>query len=476
VALFSTRAFLSSLTWSFLAEAVSRLAGPLVLLLLARFLTPTDFGVVAAATVIISFSHIFWEAGLAKTLIQAREEIHEAATTAFWLNLLASVAVAAAISASADLVGWFFRDPRVTAATRLLALQVPLTAVGSVHAALLQRDFRFRDLFVVRLVTSVAPAAVSVPLAIAGGRHWALIAGLLASQAAGSVSLWWASRWRPSFRIDWSRARTLWRFSRWVMVTSLLVWLYGTLDAIVVGRYLGPHEMGLFRVGSLVLTLLFGCFFDALLPVLYSLLSAGNADVLWFRQTFQSVIHFLWISAVPLGFLVWTLAWRMEALFFGPQWQGLGHVIAWLALMHGFSWVVGANGEAYRATGKPHGETGVMLATLTLYLVGYMLSVRHGLLCFVRIRFVLALVAALLHIAVGMKLLKIPLRHWVRPSGLVAALAAAAGTYSVSPYLDNSWSSFFALGTLYVLVFILILVPLDAKFLLQLYRAVHKQC
>jgi PST family polysaccharide transporter len=180
-----------ALAWSLLGEATTRLVAPLVLLVLARLLVPADFGVVAAATVLVSFSQTLADAGLGRAIVQRADRVDESSTTAFWMNLVLAGAVMLALVAAAPAIATFFRDARITDVVRVLALQVPLAAMCTVQVARLQRELAFKELFVVRLATAALPALVSIPMALHGHGYWALVAGTLVGQLLQVATLCW---------------------------------------------------------------------------------------------------------------------------------------------------------------------------------------------------------------------------------------------------------------------------------------------
>lgn len=375
--------------WSALGEIASRTIGPLVFLVLARLLIPEDFGVVAAATVVISFSQVFADAGLAKALIQRQDKVEESANVVFWLNLGIGLAIATLIIVGAPFIAGFFHDARIAPVVQVQSLQIPLAAFSSTHTALLQKALSFKPLFWVRLVTTAVPGLASIPLAIHGMGYWALVVGTLLGQAAQTTVLWKCSPWRPRWGLDRSRLFELIAFGKWAMLSGLLGWFYGWMDAIVVGHYLGPHEMGLYRTGSTFVTMVFGLIFSPLLPVLYSAFSQLQHDSTKIGNSLLLTIKGIGIVAFPVSAgLIWMRR-PIEQLIFRDEWAGIGIVVAILALAQGLAWLVGSNGEAYRGAGKPHLETWAMVLSLAAYFVGYVISVRFGLLVFLLARLVM---------------------------------------------------------------------------------------
>ena len=405
----------TALKWSFLGEIASKAVTPVVFVVLARLLTPEDFGVVAAATMVISFSQIFWEAGMGKAIIQYRGERTVAANTAFWINTALGLLIAGTLVTSSGLIAdRVFHDPRVAPVLQVMALQVLLSASVSIHIALLQKDLNFRHLFWVRLVTVAIPGIASIPLAWYGMGYWALVAGTLAGQVFQVALLWKTSPWRPGFVFDRQVARELVSFGGWVATSALLAWFYVWADSLIVGIYLGSHELGLYRTGNAFVMMIYGLIFSPLMPVLYSHLSAVSHDRARIREIMIQVIRILTFLSLPLATVVAVNADLISDLVFGPKWQGIGLVTAAMALMHGVSWVVGANGEAYRALGAPSSETKIMAITLVFYMIGYLVSIQQSFEAFIWTRLGLAVVATSIHFMVLRAVLDIRIRPVLR--------------------------------------------------------------
>jgi O-antigen/teichoic acid export membrane protein len=388
-----------AIKWSFLSEIASKAVQPLVFVILARLLTPEDYGVVASATMVISFSQVFWEAGMGKAIIQYQGDRKAAANVAFWVNVALGIVVAGILVAISGVVAnRIFHDNRVAPVLQVMALQVFLSASASIHTALLQKDMNFKSLFWVRMATVAIPGLFSIPLAWYGMGYWALVAGTLAGQAMQVAMLWKMSPWKPELSFDFAIARQLIRFGGWVALSGLLVWFYVWADSLIVGIYLGPRELGLYRVGNTFAMMIFGFMFGPLLPVLYSFFSRIQSDIETLQKTLFKVISVITFISIPMASLIVINSSLIVNTIFGQKWQGIETVISILALMHGYSYVVGANGEAYRAIGKPSYETLVNLISLPVYLTAYLLSVKHGLEIFLWVRFGLAISALLFHL------------------------------------------------------------------------------
>jgi len=352
---------------------------------------------------------------MSKALIQYQGDRNAAANVAFWVNNALGLVVAGVLVLLAKPIAIsVFHDSRVTLVLQMMALQVILSAAASVHTALLQKDFLFQRLFWVRLLTVTVPGMMSIPLAWMGYGYWSLVAGTLTGQLAQLVMLWRVSNWRPALEFDRTIARRLGRFGAWVALSGLLGWFYLWADSLIVGMYLGAHDLGLYRTGNTFVIMVYGFAFGPLLPVLYSHLSSIQDNHARVRQALHRTVQVLTFVGIPTAFLLYALATPISEVVFGASWQGVSVVIAMMGLTHGYAWIVNANGEAYRAIGRPDLETKIMAVTLPAYLLAYLLSVKHGLDTFLWVRLSLALSAICVHFLVARIAIAFPVVRAVR--------------------------------------------------------------
>ncbi len=390
-----------ALRWSLFGELATKLVQPLVFIILARLLAPTDFGVMAAALMVIGLSQVLWDAGMAKALIQRQGPIQPAANVAFWTNLALGTGVAALlVPSAAPIAREIFDDLRVGPVLQVMALHVLLGAFFSVHTALLQKQMRFQQLFWIRFASVVLQSLASLPLAFSGTGYWSLVAGSLTGQMVQAVLLWKLSGWRPTFNFDSAVAREMARFAGWVAASGLLLWAFLWLDSLIVAFYLGSHQLGLYNTASQLTAMVFAMLFAPVAPVLYSHLSRMGEDRNRIAAAATIVIRATVMVAVPTGVVLASIAAPLSDALFGPRWEGIAFVIGVLAVGQALSWIVGMNGEFFRALGKPSRETMINALALPLYLAGYLVAIRHGFETFVWTRLALTVCGVAIHLAV----------------------------------------------------------------------------
>jgi O-antigen/teichoic acid export membrane protein len=399
--------FLDAVKWSFIGEISTKIIQPLVFLVVVKYLTPRDYGIVTSALMVIGFCQIFWDAGLSKTLIQQKNNVEEGTIIHFWVNLFTGLIISIILYFTSRIISLkIFQDIAVMNVLKLMCLQIIISSFAAVYTTILQKEMDFKKLFWIRLMSVVVPAFFSIPLALSGYGYWALILGSLFGQFLQLIVLMNFCKFRPTFTFNKNIAIEMFGFSKWVLITALLSWFYIWADSMIVGLYLGATDMGLYRTGSMFSGMVFTMIFGPVVPVLYTYLSNSINDFKNPELMVLKLLKTVIVISVPISFLGFFYSNEIADFVFGNKWIGVGFVIGMMLIMHGFSWIVGLNGEIYRALGKPSYETFVTAGSLVVYLFFYIYSIKNGLKIFVITRVILSLGALIVHMALINKLLK----------------------------------------------------------------------
>jgi PST family polysaccharide transporter len=420
-----------SLKWSVLTEVVSRTASPIILVVLARLLAPDVFGVVATATIAISFSQMLWDAGLSKALIQIETARDEAANVVFWTNACLGVLTYVCLFLLAPAIAGFFKSPDSGPVLRILGLQIIIASLSSVQQALFVRGLAFRGLFWIKLLTSFVPGLFSIPMALFGLGVWALVSGTIAGQFLNLLLLWHYSSWRPKFSYNFPVAKQILRFGFWVLAEALGGWLLMWSDALIVGRYFGVHDLGVYRTGIMVTTIIYSLMLNSFLPILYPSFSRLQNDLSALTRNFHRVARMVMALAFPMGIGLLLLGQDIAGALFGNKWAGLGFVVSIIGLKEGLTWAVGINAETYRAIGRPDVNTKLMLLQVLYFLPAYFLAAHSGMVTFVYVRMAVALAAIPIQVFVCHRVLGLSLFYLWQDGkhSLIAAVVMGVGVY-----------------------------------------------
>jgi O-antigen/teichoic acid export membrane protein len=385
--------------WSYLGELSARLAPPITTLLASRFLVPAEFGTIAAALMLSTFCQIFWEAGLNKALVQRASHLSEAFNFAFLFNIATACMLCIVINSQAEIIAIsIFNDDKVSVVINYMCIYILFGAASSAPIALLQKALNFRFLFFVRFTTAWTSMGLSVLLLSYDYGYMSLIYGLLASNIIQFVLLFNRIRENFTFEFDLKVSVQMLQYCSWVFLTAVLSWLFLWLDALIIAKYLGPSDLGLYRMASQIAMFGMILIFMPIQPVLFAELSARNSRGEKIDYFGSRVIKLAAIVAIPLAVGLAIFSSEVLSLLLGDKWKNADFIFSMLILMHGFSWIVGFNGEFYRAIGKPKLETIVNAGVIGLYLITYFSIIAYGIEIFTAGRFLLSLIALIFHL------------------------------------------------------------------------------
>lgn len=293
---------------------------------LARVLTPEDFGLIAMVNVLTMFAHMFSEGGLSIATVQRKEINDQQVTTLFWFNVAIGVVLMAAVAAAGPLLTWFYREPRLLGITQLAATTFLFIGLGVQHDALLRRQMRFAAI----ASRNVAAAAVAVVVALAmawqGAGYWALVAYPLAVSVARTVISWLMVDWRPGRPRRADDVRSMLMLGGNQTAANCVFYLSRTLDSILVGRFWGAGPLGLYSKAQGLLLLPFRQLNTPLAVVALPALSRIQDDPERQARYYLRIANLLMWATTPLVGFLFVAAHPVIALLLGDQWRESGVV------------------------------------------------------------------------------------------------------------------------------------------------------
>ncbi len=330
----SVRGGLSTVA-SQLTYFVLQLGGTAVL---ARLLTPNDYGLVGMVVAVISFAAVFRAFGLSAATIQRATISREQVSALFWINLGFSVILAAGVAAASPLIARFYHEPSLGPVSAVLALSLVLSGLSIQHAALLRRHVKMGGLALANIASEVVNVGVAIALAAAGLRYWALVCGTLASALTLTALTFFLCPWIPGLPRRRSGVRQMVGFGATVMGFDMANYFARNLDNVLIGRHSGAVSLGYYsRAYSLFMlpiSQIRGPVFQVALPVLSSL----QAEPGRYAKYFTRISDILATLVVPLTALVVVEADFLVEVLLGPQWQGvvpLFRILASVGLVQG---------------------------------------------------------------------------------------------------------------------------------------------
>ncbi len=342
---------------------------------LARLLSPTEFGEFAAATVIVGLSLLVTESGLASAVIQRRDRVDEAASTAAVATAITGVAFSLLALATAPLTGMFFNGAEITAIAAASSGTVFLRTIGAVPDALLQRSFSFVRRLVIEPATVLCFGVSAVIAAAAGLGAWSLVIGQYAGFAIDAILAWALVRWRPRWsQVSFSMWRELVGYGRHVFVATAILHIGEQVSTALVGRLLGTAALGQFRYALRLAGTPFSLLLAGAAYVLFPAFSRIAGDARRLQGAFLRSLRWVCVASFPAGLFFVPLGVPTAVIIFGPEWREAGEAMAAMCLLPAGGMLANVVSEALKAIGEPryltrmHVVTAVITAGLILAL------------------------------------------------------------------------------------------------------------
>src|SRR5581483_2280037 len=216
------------------------------LTILARLLSPKDFGLVGMVTAFTAVLSLFRDFGLSSAAVQRPTVTDEQVSTLFWINMAVGVLLGLLGTAIAPLVAHFYHEPRLLAVTVVLAFGFFFNAAGTQHSVLLLRQMRFTALALIGVISLVVSAAIGIGGAKFGYGYWALVAMTVTMPLVNTMGLWFTTRWVPGLPQRGVGIRSMMRFGGVVTLNGLIVYVASNFEKMLLGRYWGADAIGLY--------------------------------------------------------------------------------------------------------------------------------------------------------------------------------------------------------------------------------------
>jgi len=404
----------------------TRVVGQLVgIVVLSRLLPPQDFGTMAMAMTAIAFATLFRELGIPAALIQRRVIEPDDLRTAFVAQVTGAFAIGVALFFAAPATAVFLGSHDAVPVMRLLALSFPLSGLGNVQQAMLERQGRFRKIAVVEIVATLSGLAVAVVMATANRGVTSLAFQNLVAVGLSTAGFWFGGIRLSEGKFKLDKLKGMLGFGGRLTLFNLVNFFSRNADNIVVGRQLGQVSLGLYSQAYKVmlfpvqnLTLVAG-------RALYPALCQNQDDPDRFWHNFLKASGMVAMASAPI--LLGIVAFREEFVrtVFGPRWAEVAPLLLWLGPTGCLQALVSLTGTAFMAKGRTDLLLRVGIVSAATQVTAFVVGIHWGLQGLVRLYLLSNLVNAIFILGSLFVLLEGTWRDYARQALPPYVLAAA---------------------------------------------------
>lgn len=260
--------------WRFAERCGAQLVTFVVSIVLARILSPDDYGTVALVTVFTTILQVFVDSGLGVALIQKKNADDLDFSSVFYFNFVVCIVLYAGMFFAAPIIASFYNDLTLIPIIRVISLTIVISGIKGIQQSFVSRNMLFKRFFFSTLGGTIFSAIIGIAMAYAGCGVWAIVAQQLSNTAIDTLILWLTVKWRPKKMFSWERLKTLFSFGWKLLISSLLDTVYGNIRSLVIGKMYSPSDLAYYNQGdklpSTVITNINTSIASVLLPTLAS--------------------------------------------------------------------------------------------------------------------------------------------------------------------------------------------------------------
>ncbi|MDQ6652350.1 MAG: lipopolysaccharide biosynthesis protein [Acidobacteriota bacterium] len=312
--------------------------------ILARLLSPQDYGLIGMVAVATNFVTMFKDMGLSLATIQRAEISYDQISTLFWVNVTLSIFIMLLMMVLAPGIAWFYGEPRLTMITIVTATGFVLGGLAVQHEALLKRQMRFFAMSAIAFASMTLGYVVGIVLAWYGVRYWALVFSQLMLLAVNTTGVWIACRWRPGKPKRDAGVRSMLTFGGDVTGYSLINYFSRNADSLLIGRRWGSQQLGLYNKASQLLSLPTDQINEPLNAVTIPALSRLVNSPERYRQAYLRIMEKVIMLTMPAVALMMVTADWLVYLVLGRQWGETAPILIFMGIAGLFQPVMNTGG------------------------------------------------------------------------------------------------------------------------------------
>lgn len=289
-------------------------------IILARLLTPYDYGCIGMLAIFMTVAEAFIDGGFGSALIQKKRPTQEDYSTIFYWNLGMAVVMYAILFVSAPAISRFYKIPLLCNVLRVQGLVLFIYAFNVVQRNQLRKNLNFKVLSIVTIVTSVIALSVTIFMAYKGFGVWALVAQNLITAAIPAIAFWFFIKWKPILVFSWKSFKELFSFGFYMFLTNLLNNFSVKIQGLLIGKVYSPATMGYYSKAHNAESLASQSISSIMTQVTYPLYAEAQNDLKQLANMIRRLTMTIAYITFPLLFILLLIAKPVFILLYSERW------------------------------------------------------------------------------------------------------------------------------------------------------------
>lgn len=323
---------ISGLKWSFLSQGGKQASQFVITVILARMLSPDDFGLLGMATVFTGFANLFGELGITSALIQKQDTREEHLSSAFWLNVSAGLFLTLIFIGLSPWIARFYHKPELSLILSVISFNFILSSFTVVQQAILTKEMDFKSLMIRDIAAMILSGILGIFLAYHGAGVWSLVYQLLSFTLFNSIFLWTFSKWRPQFIFSRKAITDIFHFSAHMTGFNVVNYFARNVDYLLIGKFLGTEALGYYTLAYKLMMVPVQNISGVIGKVMFPAFSRIQHDLEKVRINYMKMVKVIPLVTFPMMFGLFALAPEFVRVVYGPKWEDVIILIRILSL------------------------------------------------------------------------------------------------------------------------------------------------
>lgn len=346
------KTLVSGVVWNALEKVVVKGAAFIIGVILARILSPSDYGLIGMLAIFIALSNVFIESGFAKALIQNQNCKDVDFSTAFVTNISISLVIYVILFVSAPFIASFYEEPSLIQITRVLSINFVLGAFNIVHRAKLMAKVDFKSLAIINFGGTIIGGGVGIAMAYMDYGVWALVFQTITSTVAMMFLFPFFSKWTPSIRFAKDSFNKLFNFGSKLLITGVVATIVNNLTTIFIGRFYKSESLGYYTRATQYSDLAALTINDVFNTVTFPILSSLQSDRDRLIQVYSKILFYTALLTFPLMVLFALLAKPIVVIVLTDKWLPCVPLLQILCIARMFTPISSINMNVLNAVGR----------------------------------------------------------------------------------------------------------------------------
>lgn len=359
----------SSMIWKMLERVGAQSISLVVSIVIARLLTPSDYGVVSLVTIFFSFANVLISNGFNTALIQKKDVDQTDYSTVFVITAIFSILIYCALFLTAPAISRLYGQPLLIPIIRIMGITIIINGVKSVVCAFVSSTLQFKKFFYATLGGTVVSGIVGIGMAVANAGAWALVAQQMINALVDTIVLIYVTKYKFSCSFSFSRAKELFQYSWKIFVSAIINTAYNQVRPLVIGIKFSSADLSFYSKGESFPQLITSITTDTLSAVLFPVMAKVQDDkekLLDYTRVFMKVSSFL---VFPLMLGLFAVADNLIVVVLTDKWREASLYVKIFAISNMFSMINTGNCETIKAMGKSDIFLIMEIIKKTLYFV-----------------------------------------------------------------------------------------------------------